>query len=231
MCKWLFTKHSFFPHVYRYLLFFMLLIGVADALLDHLFGFVAVGKPDGKQNSASKGPAPKRSKPATSAAAPAAASAAAAAAAATNAPSSSSSSAPVISLTDVQKHSIETTIKKIKKQLPSNLHVPDNFIEERSKCNAATIQPFFSIYSLHCFHNILPKHLYELWSLFVSAFNTFVAYELTELQLCQAEENYNEFLHLLATGLPNFHFTVNVHLVEHIGDVIRDFGPSNNFWW
>lgn len=225
-------------HVHHYLFSILLFdlivssIGVADALLDCLFGST-----DAKKKKASKN----SRKPSTKASKMASRGKAAAAAHATQSASSDEDSdegeeerpvtTALVQLTDAQKVSVSSTIRKISERLPVNLRVPINFMEERKSCTAGTMQHFISIYSLHCFLNILPPHIYEIFALFVKAFNIFVAYELNESELCQAEEDYHHFLKSVADNIPNFRFTINTHLAEHISENIRDFGPSTNSWW
>ncbi len=117
--------------------------------------------------------------------------------------------------------------------MPSEMRksVSVRFLEQLSNVTADAIHNYVLFFSDTVFAEVLAVNGYTIWSYFLEAYRIWAAYEVRELQLETADQSYMAFLRLLRLKYPQYHITYNYHILQHMSDNIRKFGPSFTSWW
>lgn len=84
---------------------------------------------------------------------------------------------------------------------------------------------FLLYYAIPCFNEVLKPQFVKHWRLLAEAIFTMNSDSFTEQELQTAELKLTNFVQLYRQYFGNAHLTYNIHLLQHLGTTVRNWGP------
>lgn len=98
-------------------------------------------------------------------------------------------------------------------------------VSKRTFWKAAEYKNFLLYYSPFVLRNILPDRYFRHWLLLVFAFHVFLSASITEADLIDAEYALKKYVAQVEGLFGLGEMTMNVHLLTHLPDAVRWWGP------
>lgn len=125
---------------------------------------------------------------------------------------------------------IDKRIDFVAKFLPSYMpSIPSPFSEKFHLMKADQIRVFVFVYSTAVFYDTLPSDVFFCWANMVAALSMFSARTVSESLISLGGQTYLEFLVMFTEIFGEKNVPINFHLVTHIPDMLRNFGPMTGW--
>ena len=111
-------------------------------------------------------------------------------------------------------------------RIPPKIAIGDGF----SNLTADQWKTFIMVYSTTILWDMLDDNDRKILGHFVRACNLLVTRFITEDDLKEAQERLNDMARIIEREYGPEFITSNIHLVLHIPDCYRDYGPIYGFW-
>ena len=130
---------------------------------------------------------------------------------------------------DKKLETIQTEIDAIK--VPAGFgRVIGNFSSKASGFTAAELRNVTRVYGPLLFQKHLHPDDFKIWSAFVEGAHRLCARSVTLESVRAAEIALAEFAHRFELRYDDEASKLNHHLVQHLGECVRDYGPVTQFW-
>ena len=115
--------------------------------------------------------------------------------------------------------------------VPSDIgRIPSKISSGFSSFKADQFKTWITIYSIPALHGVLPDDHLECWRHFVLACRILCKQSLSNTDLVLADSLLLQFCKRVQRMYGKNVITPNMHLHGHIKDVIKDYGPVQEFW-
>jgi hypothetical protein len=124
---------------------------------------------------------------------------------------------------------LDQRIRYVTTILPPPLCLPDKKwtdVTSWRNLRAEDYKVFLFCYSATVFDGLLDNEVTECWLIMLAAFSLFCSRSLTDAMISEAHGLYMVFLDRYARLWGPWSVTINFHVVSHLGDSLRDFGPA-----
>lgn len=110
-------------------------------------------------------------------------------------------------------------------QPPSNITRMPRSILTRAYWKASEWRAFLLFYAPIVLKSVLPGTFFEHFLLLCQAVFVLQTTSITQLELFYASQHLNEFVRNFETSYGRSHMTYNVHILLHLSDSVRNWGP------
>ena len=116
-------------------------------------------------------------------------------------------------------------------QVPASIgRIPQKVGSTFSALTADEWKNWTLVYSSICLHDRLTPEIYQLWMVFVKAVSILCRRLLKSTDISLAEDLLWKFASSYETHFGKSECTPNLHLLCHLPEVVRDYGPVYAFW-